>query len=365
MPCLLAELLIDIVTRLSPKDLVSFMCVSKEWKATIQDPQFAISHLQRSIKTKSHPIILLIPSTPMSCYFSLKFSDSDTTSGKVLKIKLPWEQPLLTRDLIFGYCNGLVCIHDGEGFLLWNPSIHKFKRIPSSPSSIHGHEDSYGGFGYDSVNDDYKLVSFLQFHPPYEVHVYSLKSDAWKIIQAFCPEDFVLHSNGVFLKGALHWLVHHETDDERMIILTLDLSSEDFSKFPVPFHMFPDLISLKSGTSDLADLISLVMMGGYLCIYLVECRSKALIMKEYKVVESWTKFYSFDKWVYDYKPLMLSSCGKMVLFEEDSSRLAWYDLENGTRKPVRIYGMPEIFDTITSVGSIHLLGSLIRRRDNF
>ncbi|KAI5337516.1 hypothetical protein L3X38_016787 [Prunus dulcis] len=56
MPCLPAELLIDIVPRLSPKDL-----------------------------------------------------------------------PLLTRDLIFGYCNGLVCIQNGEGFLLWNPSIQKFK----------------------------------------------------------------------------------------------------------------------------------------------------------------------------------------------------------------------------------------------
>ncbi|CAL2246001.1 unnamed protein product [Prunus armeniaca] len=176
---------------------------------------------------------------------------------------------------------------DGEGFLLWNPSIQKLKRISSSPSSIHCHEDSYGGFGYDSVNDDYKL-------------------------------------------GALHWLVHHETDDERMIILTLDLASEDISELPIPFHMFPDLISLKSRTSDLADLISLVVMGGYLCIYLVECRRKALIMREYGVAESWTKFYSFDKWVYDYKPLMLSSCGKMVLFEEDSSHLAWYDLQNGT-----------------------------------
>ncbi|CAB4272904.1 unnamed protein product [Prunus armeniaca] len=195
-----------------------------------------------------------------------------------------------------------------------SPKDLKLKRIHSSPSSIHCHEDSYGGFGYDSVNDDYKL-------------------------------------------GALHCLVHHETDDERMIILTLDLASEDISELPIPFHMFPDLISLKSRTSDLADLISLVVMGGYLCIYLVECRSKALIMREYGVAESWTKFYSFDKWVYDYKPLMLSSCGKMVLFEEDSSHLAWYDLQNGTRKPVRIYDMPESFDTITSVGSIHLLGS--------
>ncbi|CAL2245989.1 unnamed protein product [Prunus armeniaca] len=78
----------------------------------------------------------------------------------------------------------------------------------------------------------------------------------------FPLDDFVLHSNGVFLKGALHWLVPHETDHERMIILTLDLASEDLTALPIPFHMFPDLISLKSGTSDLADLISLVVMGG-------------------------------------------------------------------------------------------------------
>ncbi|CAB4303424.1 unnamed protein product [Prunus armeniaca] len=53
-----------------------------------------------------------------------------------------------------------------------------------------------------------------------------------------------------------------DSDHERMIILTLDLASEDLTALPIPFHMFPDLISLKSGTSDLADLISLVVMGG-------------------------------------------------------------------------------------------------------
>ncbi|CAL9010730.1 unnamed protein product, partial [Prunus brigantina] len=99
MPDLPAELWINILACLSTKELVQLTCVSKEWNDTIQDPHLAITQFQRSIKTKSHPTIFMIPYSPiMSCYFSLKFFD-DTKSGKLLRIKLPWQHPPLVRDI--------------------------------------------------------------------------------------------------------------------------------------------------------------------------------------------------------------------------------------------------------------------------
>ncbi|VVA19898.1 PREDICTED: F-box [Prunus dulcis] len=361
MPDLPAELWINILARLSTKELVRLTCVSKEWNDTIQDPQLAITQFQRSIKTKSHPTIFIIPYSPiMSCYFSLNFFD-DTRSGKLLRIKLPWQHPPLVRDIIFGNCNGLVCMRDGACFLLWNPSIRKFKRIPSSPFSILWYQNSYGGFGYDSVNDDYKLVSFMDCGTYCLVHMYSLKSRTWKRIQDLPLKKFVVHSMGVFLKGTLHWLMRHETDDETMIIGTLDLVSEEFCQFTLPIHMFHGDISDKNSIR-----FNLVVVEGYLCIYRKECGSRAWIMREYGVAESWTMLYSLDNnWIDGCKPLMLSSCGKMVLLQ-DSHYLVWYDLRNGKRKTVRIDGMilfgfhddmPKCFDAIISVGSIHHLQS--------
>ncbi|ONI16360.1 hypothetical protein PRUPE_3G094200 [Prunus persica] len=241
MPDLPAELWINILARLSTKELVRLTCVSKEWNDTIQDPQLAIMQFQRSIKTKSHPTIFIIPYSPiMSCYFSLNFFN-DTT---------------------------------------------------------------YGGFGYDSVNDDYKLVSFMDCGTYCLVHMYSLKSRTWKRIQDLPLKKFVVHSMGVFLKGTLHWLMHHEIDDEPIIIGTLDLVSEEFCQFTLPIHMFHGDISDKNSIR-----FNLVVVEGYLCIYRKECGSTAWIMREYGVAESWTMLYSIDNnWIDGCKPLMLSSC---------------------------------------------------------
>ncbi|VVA19897.1 PREDICTED: F-box [Prunus dulcis] len=350
-----AEVFMDIFARLSPKDLVRSTCVSKEGKATIEDPQLAKSHLQRSIKTKSHPTILIISPNPIVNCFSLNFSDTDTTYGKRLIIEQPWQHPpRLTCDKIFGYFNGLVCMHDGAGFGLWNPSIQKFKRIHSSPFSMFRFAKIHGGFGYDSVNVDYKLVSFVHLNTFCAVHSYSLKSGAWKSIQDLPLKGLVFDSQGVFLQRALHWLTLQETDGERMLnILTFDLASEEFCKFPLPVHIFPAPISDQVCRWP---IYSLVVVGGYLCIYLTESRCKAWIMREYGVVESWSMLYSFDEQVHNCKPLLLSSCGKMVLLEENYSRLVWYDLHNGTRKMFQS-PMAQSFSTIICEESIHLLGS--------
>ncbi|CAL8133164.1 unnamed protein product [Prunus armeniaca] len=314
-----AKVFVDIFAHLSPKDLVRSTCVSKEWKATIEDPQLAKSHLQRSIKTKSHPTILIISSNPIVNYVSLNFSDTDMTYVKRLIIEQPWQHPpRLTSDKIFGYFNGLVCMHYGAGFGLWNPSIQKFKRIPSSPFSMFRFAKIHGGFG--SVNVDYKLVSFVHLNTFCAVHSYSLKSGAWKSIQDLPLKGLVFDSQGVFLQRALHWLMLQETDGERMLnILTFDLASEEFCKFPLPVHIFP---------APLSDpvcrwpIYSLVVVGG----------------------------------VHNCKPLLLSSCGKMVLLEENYGRLVWYDLQNRTRKMVQST-MAQSFYTIICEESIHLLGS--------
>ena len=82
-------------------------------------------------------------------------------------------------------CNGIMCLADYRSFkfkdvYLWNPSIRKFKRLLDTcltqlrPVRL--------GFGYDSQNNDYKVVRISwgcpQSMPPLEVEVYSLSSDS-------------------------------------------------------------------------------------------------------------------------------------------------------------------------------------------
>lgn len=109
---------------------------------------------------------------------------------------------LLSKQIV-GASNGLMCVFDSNGFglnyyFLVNPITRKFRKIPrvSLPPEFHPKVKAYNdldkvywefnrvracGFGYDEVNDDFKMVTIAELNVqlPFFVMVYSLKSNAW------------------------------------------------------------------------------------------------------------------------------------------------------------------------------------------
>ncbi|KAG9148479.1 hypothetical protein Leryth_025170 [Lithospermum erythrorhizon] len=116
------------------------------------------------------------------------------------------EIPLHYQPLNFAYvdvkvcCNGLFFKYNSKNdtIILWNPStmthqnIHKIPKFKSPKGYCIG---SYyvNGFGYDAVNDDYKLVGMPTIHHNYNsfrfyvVNIYSLKWDSWRRIEQVIP----------------------------------------------------------------------------------------------------------------------------------------------------------------------------------
>ncbi|KAK1367958.1 hypothetical protein POM88_034050 [Heracleum sosnowskyi] len=113
----------------------------------------------------------------------------------VLSIATQMMEPLKTlisgADFV-GAANGLVCVSKNQmnEFLVFNPSTRKSRKIPSAPAEFlryfHMMETSLCGFGYDHVNDDYKVVKiaecYLQLRGIMAI-AYSLKTNSWKRIQ--------------------------------------------------------------------------------------------------------------------------------------------------------------------------------------
>lgn len=87
------------------------------------------------------------------------------------------------------------------------------------------------GFGYDLVNDDYKVIVMLQVANAADnttVQVYSLKLDSWRRIQEF-PYHIEYLKNGKLANGALHWVVSetaHPNSEE--LIAAFDLGTEEY-----------------------------------------------------------------------------------------------------------------------------------------
>ncbi|CAN6583056.1 unnamed protein product [Malus baccata var. baccata] len=349
------ELLFEILVLLPPKDLIRCMCVSKAWNAYIRDGRFTKRHLQRSINTNSTRTILfcLWGTIYPKDFFFMALSDDDLFSTAVEV----W-QPLVERRgwgeiSILGSCNGVVCIKSTENaeIALWNPSIQKFKRIPFTPSV----SSPQYGFGYDSTNDDYKLVEIEKISTPYsvdvskwswenisngswpycvtltyEVHVYSLKSNLWKKIQSMPSKGLELVSKIQFSKGALNWVM---ANNNMSIILTLDLATEKYGEFYCPVN----------GILDIS--IELEVLGGYLCVCIHNYNNSEFgiwLMKEYGARESWTLLYSSISHLCNrYKPLVFSKNGEMVLVQSESHPgFRWCDLEEEIDEYTETRGMP-------------------------
>lgn len=250
------EIVFDILSRLPLKDLIRFLCISKVWYATINDHRFIKAHLQRSIQTNSGRTILLKSgNAPPSDFFSSPFDDTETF-GAAVKIEQPLKFPSDLTVMVGCSINGVVCLsnYNHKGFAvptqLWNPSIQKFKKIPFPTLEIEQQPPSdlqvitQYGFGYDSANEDYKILAILEFDisrddgtVSSQLQIYSMKSNSWKRIQNMPGEGFSVQMGVVvFSNGAMSWLMKRRSQagKNQYIILTLDLASEKYVEFDTP-----------------------------------------------------------------------------------------------------------------------------------
>ncbi|XP_009355013.2 F-box protein CPR1-like [Pyrus x bretschneideri] len=361
------EILFDILSRLPPKDLIRFLCVSKAWNALIRHHRFIEAHLQRSIQTNSFRTILLESKDDYrpSNFFSSAFDDSETF-GPVVEIELPLKCPDDYTEILGCSINGVVCVHNGmrKNLALWNPSIQKFKKIPLPTFEIELQASLYGvpeyGFGYDSANHDYKILAIVNFDwtddatMSSQVSLYSLKFNSWKRIPKLPCDGFYVQSwDVVFLDGAMSCLMR-ESDSEkyRCKIVALDLASEKYMEFGTPVVDEDDNL-----------MMSLKVLGGSLCICVHHyfANSDIWIMKEYGVTKSWTLLYSFEKGGMPHvgfgKPLVFSKNGEMVVlvYVERTTVVFRCDLKKKRAKQVRICGLPTSFDGTICAGSLSLL----------
>ncbi|CAJ2637875.1 unnamed protein product [Trifolium pratense] len=148
---------IRILLRLPVRSLLEYKCICKSWKTLISDPKFA--------KRQLH--ILMVNPSIYQHIFSSRFFDSPR---KIVSFPVkpllenpikPIEFCMENRFFIFGSCNELLCLFDfDEGYVqLWNPSIRfKSKKSPTLDSCNKRMLVPYHGFGYDHINDKYKLL---------------------------------------------------------------------------------------------------------------------------------------------------------------------------------------------------------------
>ncbi|XP_059645943.1 F-box protein CPR1-like [Cornus florida] len=344
------EVTADILSRLPVKPLLRFRCVSKPWCALIDSHGFMKSHLNRSIKTNTNRSIIF----RVEELYSIDLDSLD----HFVELENPMKNEEGTEVVVSFHGLVVLCNPYYEDVTLWNPSTRKHLKLPVSqvefPRGCSMIDFIVFGLGYDSVNDDYKLVSMVQFEGKdddsfhSEVKVYSLKLNTWRRVQDF---PYYLEQKflpGMTINGALHWVMTRKPkSDKAILIAAFDLALEEYRLVPQPDFL------------DKNFQFNIDTLGGCLC---VNCnyagvRVDIWVMKEYGVKESWTKLFSVAQpsmiRSFSYvRPLAYSKSGQEVLLERDSARLFWYDFRRKIIRNIQIRGLERLVEANLCVESL-------------
>nr|XP_011465708.1 PREDICTED: F-box protein At4g22390-like [Fragaria vesca subsp. vesca] len=190
--------------------------------------------------------------------------------------------------------------------MIWNPTVRKFMILPR-PVDIGRIKwrprQTHHAFGHDSRNNDYKvlrIVSGVIDGEPFrvEVLVYSLARGSWRTLAVDVPACYYFEpaaAAGVssFLNGASHWIQTLKNDvygkqREEYVIVWFNMETELFGEIQMPeaFRKHkPCSIYFISKYEEYLALIesSIIQEGRY--------GLQVWVMKEYGVVESWTRLY--------------------------------------------------------------------------
>uniref|UniRef100_A0A2N9IZI4 F-box associated beta-propeller type 1 domain-containing protein n=1 Tax=Fagus sylvatica TaxID=28930 RepID=A0A2N9IZI4_FAGSY len=223
---------------------------------------------------------------------------SDRTLTEISRFEIPFSDAA-----IVDFCNGMFCLHNYEDDILylWNPRIRKFKMVLATPhfTDLSSARVAYG-FGYHSQNNDFKILRIVVLEskvpPVAEAEVYTLSTDSWRrvvislesepnigyidLIDVPVVSPFLL-----FVNGALHSIAF---SGDYKFILSFDVNDETFRPIMLPQNYLDGMISQSY-------IIWLCSRDHWLCLFggIDPVTSRFIghiwMMREYGVVESWTK----------------------------------------------------------------------------
>ena len=317
------------------------LSVCKSLNHLISNTKFHKKHLSVSTTHNVHWVNYSYKLVLKSIPLDFVFTNVTTTDTEKLRFSV------YHCGYLVGSCNGILCLavyYEGSvlvQFRLRNPSIRKFKELPPHENSREPlpFTEMMNGFGYDPVNDNYKVVSALRVFEYIsgnivaedEVKVHTLGTNSWKSIQVFPFVVVPIQKSGQCVSGTINWLASKDTNKSQCFILSFDLGNESYQKV-----LFPnDIGKVDACTLHLSVLRDcLIMFSG----------DDVWIMKEYGNKESWTKLCAishrptFMKAIYVFKDeQVLFKCIKGWRCD-----YIFYNSRDGTSKCIRFENTPGI-----------------------
>ncbi|XP_043700430.1 F-box protein CPR1-like [Telopea speciosissima] len=348
------EIIREILSRLPVKSLFRFRCVSKDWSCLISDPFFISLHLNRS--SEKNPSLCLTDGD--RCFFTAPIDGSSTAT----MVNIPFEE-LMDPAEIVGSCNGLLCLVFSNSWRIffWNPAIREFKKLPDAPivsPRILMITNTVLGFGYDPINDEYKVVRIIYvcvrswkdslIFQCDDVSVFSLGTGKWKKL-GNVPFGINSMSSQAVVNGSIHWMATQKINSELSdLIVSFDVRNEVFREIQLPNCVEGKRHKFVRALEGFLSLIECIP-GGNVEIW---------VMKDYGVNGSWTKQFTIEL-LYGYGfedsravfPKEILRSGE-ILIEKNNKNLVLYNPESKGQRELEINGLPDGFESFLFMESL-------------
>ncbi|KAL2496730.1 F-box/kelch-repeat protein [Forsythia ovata] len=317
-------IIINILKRLPVKLLICCMCVSRSWYTLITSPDFISTHLNFALASNEGPPLLLLRRCCIRKIERYELYCDNVSFDRHFTLEFPFRSinPFFT---IIGSCNGLLCLSDDRLFymntiIIWNPCIKKSVLLPE-PNLVY---NSYGsfmqslGFGFDPIAKDYKVVriTYTDFDRRLpQIELYRLSMGVWEDITHLALK-YIIHnrSRQAYINGATHWIARYVDGND--LILVFDMCAEVFREMILPGNLAKDDSPRNKELMIYRESLALVSCD----VAGVEHDFCVWVMKEYGVVESWTKQFNIN--FHDFgggfiKPLWVRKDGELLMVPKD------------------------------------------------
>ncbi|XP_019192326.1 PREDICTED: F-box/kelch-repeat protein At3g23880-like [Ipomoea nil] len=314
------EIIRQILLNLEVKAVIQCECVCKEWRSTIQDPDFKLSYrgwkrvmvVPHGSRTSLAVTSITNTTTPLIETLFRQVIDTTTTTT-LPPLDLWWSG-------VWCSCNGLVLFSVGKHILLRNPSTRCCTKVIELPhfKSTYLCEDVLSGLCYVSSTGDYKAV--LLIRPHNTVMVASLKNKEWR--EVTFPYHAYLARDGVNFRNTLHWRVI----PSRMVsswrcktIVYFDAESDEFKELPTPELEQRSNIIVGLGIID--NCLSMARL------WKATNTIEVLVMKKYGVKRSWYLTITQPNLlasVPDYYPTYLLTITQPISIQSPGSSARWH-----------------------------------------
>ncbi|KAK1385197.1 F-box domain-containing protein [Heracleum sosnowskyi] len=236
------ELVDEILTRVPVKYVLRCRCVSKEWCSVIDNTNFLEKYLKVSVERNRGGVLIQGSALDDSGRKYLVADIESLEDGSAINDISEEVGGVFNGARVIGSDNGLVCLSmsgdDMDSMFLLNPCTRKCKKLPVPGTELleKNNLSRYflGGFGYDRVSNDYKVVLMACCNLPtigIMAIVYSLKKNSWTPIPGVFTAENVgfIDIWGTFAYDVLRWRAINLTSMDSFIV-GFDLALQQFTE---------------------------------------------------------------------------------------------------------------------------------------